>query len=165
MTVRPATLADAAAIADAQIRCWRWAYEGVLQADFLAGLSPEAKTAEWQDRLQQPQGIWVAEAQGVVQGMIVAAPAHWQNMPVSGMVQTFYIAPEAARQGLGKALWNKAADYLRSQGHDGMYVMVMEANHIGRAFYEKIGGTPHAGDFHIAMDGKPQADCCYYWRF
>lgn len=166
ITIRPAVLADAVAIASAQIRCWHWAYRGILRDDFLDGLELAEKSAHWQTLIAENEvAIWVGEVDGRIEGMIVAAPAHWPNMPVSGMVKTFYIAPEAARMGLGSRLWTAAAVYLREQGHNGMYVMVMEANRIGRGFYEKISGTRHPGDFMIAIDGIPQPDCCYYWHF
>ena len=166
MKVRLANVADATGIADAQIRCWRWAYRGILRDDFLDGLAVEGKSADWRAVLEAPEAaVWVGEMEGAVQGMIVAAPAHWADMPVNGMVRTFYIAPEAAGKGLGRRLWAEAQEYLRLCGHDGMYVMVMEANGIGRGFYEKIGGVRHHGDFVIALDGVEQADCCYYWRF
>lgn len=164
--IRPAVMADAAAIADAQIRCWRWAYRGILRDEFLNGLNPEENTRNWQERLADgTQASWVGVVEGNVQGMIVAAAAHWPDMPVNGMVRTFYIAPEATRMGLGRRLWEAASTHLRARGHDGLYVMVMEANRIGRSFYEKSGGIRHLGDFTIALDGVERPDCCYYWRF
>lgn len=164
--VRPAVVADASAIADAQIRCWRWAYRGVLSDEFLDGLSLAEHTRNWQERLADgTQAAWVGIDEGSVQGMIVAAPAHWPDMPVSGMVRTFYIAPEATRMGLGHRLWEAARLHLQQQGHDGLYVMVMEANRIGRNFYEKMQGMRHPGNFTVALDGVDRPDCCYYWRF
>lgn len=164
--VRPATTADAAAIADAQLRCWRWAYRGILRDEFLDGMNLADNTRNWQERLaDNTQASWVGLVGGKVQGMIVAAPAHWPDMPVNGMVRTFYIAPEATRMGLGRQLWNAAHTHLRQQGHDGLYVMVMEANRIGRSFYKKMNGIQHPGNFTIALDGIERPDCCYYWKF
>lgn len=84
-TVRPATPADAAAIAHVQVATWQAAYRTLVAADELAALDERAAAAAWRQRLRHGPGrCWVAvdEADGVVAYIaggptVHAPPGRW----------------------------------------------------------------------------------------
>lgn len=68
MSVRMATVNDAAAIARVHVDSWRTTYAGIVPDDFLAGLSYASREQRWRELLSGVSVAWVAEADGAVVG-------------------------------------------------------------------------------------------------
>lgn len=165
--LREAIKDDAAGITDVQLASWRWAYDGLLPESFLAR-DPEEHATFWRDMLPYAgdKRMWVAEAEvGEIVGIALAGPARFDDREVNGELWTLYTHPTAARGGVGKALWQAAHDWLKTQGHDGFYVMCMQANPIGLGFYRKMGGTVNPKPFVSNFRGVLVDDHSIYWRF
>ena len=57
MTIRMATVADAAQIAAVHVQSWQGAYRGLLPDDFLANLSLERRKTGWESMLSDPANV------------------------------------------------------------------------------------------------------------
>ena len=170
MLIRPATTADANAITDVQIGGWRWAYTGLVPQDFLDSLDMEARAETWRQRIAEgqyngPKYLFVAEEKDKVLGVASIGAARYEDRGQDGELWMLYVHPQAARTGVGKALFDHACDKLRQEGYSGFYVMCMRDNPIGRGFYEKMGGRLHEKLFTIDFAGVTLPDTCYIWRF
>jgi GNAT superfamily N-acetyltransferase len=143
--IRPARIADAAAIGAVHVQTWRTAYEGIVAAAFLSGLSAQARAAEWQRHLTQPPSgliVFVAESDaGDIVGFVAAGPERSGDAAHSGEIYALYVLPSQQRSGIGHSLLQSAARCLARAGMTTMLLWVLEANAQARRFYEKSGGV------------------------
>ena len=142
VTVRRAVPDDAAALGRLHVRAWQWAYDGMLPADYLAGLADQTarREAMWRQiaELRDDQPLWVAERDGRVIGLCNTAPGRDQP-PDTAELLSIYIDPDAVGTGVGAALMNEAVADMRARGYKQAILWVLEANDRGRRFYEKGG--------------------------
>ena len=140
--LRPATAADAAAIAALHTASWRDAYADILEPAFLAGPIEADRLALWDGRLRDPadgQLVQVAETDGAVVGFVCAfrdADAKWGSL-----VDNLHVSPAMRGHGLGEILLRAAASRLAEHGaQGGLHLWVFEANTAALRFYERLGG-------------------------
>jgi GNAT superfamily N-acetyltransferase len=145
-SVREATAADAAGMGWVQAAAWRASYAGVLPADALAALEPEALGEVWRDGLVRPPSgshrVLVALSAGELVGFAAIGPAEGAP-PQVGEIMAFVVAPEAQHAGHGSRLLNAAADRLRQVGFDEVVVWVLAADDARRRF---LGAAGFAAD-------------------
>ena len=103
MTIRDATVADAQAIGEVHVRSWQAAYAGLIPADFLAGLSVQARAASWARLIADGGSVLVAEDDGVIVGFAAYGP---------GRLFALYLLPEQWGRGLGRALHDRVVEEL-----------------------------------------------------
>jgi GNAT superfamily N-acetyltransferase len=132
--VRAAVAVDGPAIAATKWRSWRLAYEGILPAPFLAGLSVYPPAGYWTGRAAVPpsnrHALFVAGAKGTVVGLASVEP---------DQVKVLYVDPLVQRRGVGRALLGAAVDHARDTGASELHLWVAEGNGPARAFYEAAG--------------------------
>lgn len=155
--MRPATAADAPAIAALHVASWRDAYAHILAREFLNGGIEADRLAVWSERLGNPlanQSVDVAcDRAGVLQGFICCyrgADPIWGSL-----IDNLHVRPEARGHRIGERLLRDAADRLAATAPiPGFHLWVFEANVAGRRFYTRLGGrvvesdrsrTPAAG--------------------
>ena len=84
MNVRSAGVEDAAAIAGVHVRTWQTAYEHVFGAERLAGLDLEARTANWERWLREPDAgvrqLVAEDESGRVVGFATCGPE--RDLPI-----------------------------------------------------------------------------------
>ncbi|GGP18477.1 GNAT family N-acetyltransferase [Silvimonas iriomotensis] len=138
--IRPAVLADAPAIAVIHIAAWQAAYKQIVAPGFLATMNLQARTQRWQRNLSRPwPGFLVAlDSDEAVVGWI-GYGADNEVPPDCGAIKGLYIAPAHWGAGHGAALLHAALYALRRQGWRHAGLVVLEANRMARAFYEKHG--------------------------
>lgn len=142
--LRPATPADAAALADVH-------HDAREQAmPWLPRLHPREETRAWfADVVLPSQVVTVAEEDG----RVVALSATRE-----GWLEQLYVAPDAQGRGLGSALLDAA----RRASPAGLRLHVVARNTRARAFYERAGfvlvGT---SDGSSTEEGEP--DATYAW--
>ena len=144
MKVRPARVDDAAAIAETHVRTWQAAYEHVFGAERLAALDLEARTANWQRWLRDPEPRWhvfVAEEEN---GRVVAFATLGEGRERGDEAELYaiYALPEAWGSGAGPALMAAALEALREDGFRAAILWVLEDNPRARRFYEREGWAP-----------------------
>jgi GNAT superfamily N-acetyltransferase len=186
--VRPARLADAAAITAVQVASWRSAYRTMLPAPTLAAMSPRdpGRIARRRELLGGSglNLVAVDTTHGDVVGYAQAGPSRRAG-PAVGELYELYLLDRARRFGLGTELfagfaaWNKARDATGGAsvpmsgrrglpsaavgGSRAMIVWVLEPNHAARRFYEALGGI-RDGRVHSHVGGFPVVEVSYVWR-
>lgn len=141
MTIRRATIEDAAGIADVQSRTWLDAYAGIVEREKLEARIP-GRGERWRRILAAGTPTWVASEGEVVAGIMSAGPSRDEGAAGVGELWMLYVAPAAQGRGIGSALTSCAEDQLRAEGFAAATLWVFEQNAVGRAFYERAGWEP-----------------------
>lgn len=146
ITIRLADQPDARTIAEIHVRAWRWAYRGLMPDELLDGLSIEQRERMWQRNLssERPRNhILVAEQEARVVGFVATGPSQDRDAtPDTGEVYAIYLEPEVVGTGLGRALFSRATEDLRSNGYRAATLWVLDTNERTRRFYEAAGWRP-----------------------
>jgi ribosomal protein S18 acetylase RimI-like enzyme len=157
--IRPATLTDAQDIARIHADSWRSAYRGLLPQHYLDAMSPFTLRVRWERRLrwndsrpaERDADAWVIEREQRVLGFFVLEPVmdDEELAGFAGEVSMLYVDPEHTRQGLGRALLDRAQHLLADREYYWLIIWVLDKNQPARAFYE------HAG---LRLDGAQRQD-------
>ncbi|HWI73690.1 MAG TPA: GNAT family N-acetyltransferase [Baekduia sp.] len=129
--------ADARAIAELEVRAWRWAYVDVVAEEDM--ITVEDRIARW--RTQPVDGAFVAEVEGRVVGVVQVGPDDdpARRPPSAGRIHGLNVEPAAQGAGVGTALYEHACAQLRAAGYAEAVVWVFAANGHARGFYERRG--------------------------
>ncbi|MET8762462.1 GNAT family N-acetyltransferase [Lentzea sp. NPDC004782] len=133
MTIRPAVLSDAAAVASVHVRSWQSAYRGLIPDEVLDNLSVDDRTAMW-ERVIPDGGVWVALDGDDVVGFASAGPS--RDDDASFELCAIYSLPSAWGRGLAEPLARAALG-----DEPDVIVWVLEDNKRARRFYERLGFT------------------------
>ena len=157
--VRPATGADALAIATIHVRSWQAAYRGLLPQSYLDGLDPRESRERWEDILAATRWpstgtLVLVDADSdaeVVTGFANIGPTRDEDDDhlTVGELRTLYLDPGIWRRGGGSLLLWAAQVQLGRAGFTRASAWVLETNARARTFYEhhhwRFDGTskPH----------------------
>jgi len=146
LITRDAVPADAAAIGRIKRDGWRAAYRGMLPDASLDALDADELAIEFEKHIialgldPLPTRLFlVAQAADAVVGYAIAGPYRWDELPGAGEVYALYVDPDHWRGGSGAALMVAAEERLRGLGHVEAALWALEANRVGRGFYEAVG--------------------------
>jgi GNAT superfamily N-acetyltransferase len=162
--VRPADLADAAAITNVHIATWRTAYRGLLPDDFLASLTEAGYEDRWRRTLGETSDrVYVAEnAHGVI-GFASGGRERAGEGGYSGELYAIYVLREAQHHGHGRRLVQAVVGGLREMGLEDMIVWVLRDNATARKFYERLGGV-YVRAQPIAIGSAQLEEVSYGWK-
>jgi GNAT superfamily N-acetyltransferase len=163
MEVRPATPADALAIATIHVRSWQVAYRGLLPQDYLDELDPQKRLGQWETILETTAwpatGTLLLTDATAIAGFAGLGPTRDDDDPASvGELQTLYLDPGHWRRGGGSILLRAVQDQLGRAGFVSAAAWVLETNARARRFYEGHGwrfdGTtkPHDWGTFVVTD-------------
>jgi len=146
-TLRPATVADARAIAEVHVDGWRWGYRGLLPDEVIDGLDVDAREAQWvsgfTDRWQAGDACFLAEDDaGRIVGFVACGPAADEFAPPpagAGEIYAIYVREDVRGTGVGRDLLGAAHRALAANGFTHAVLWVFEANGGARRFYETAG--------------------------
>jgi ribosomal protein S18 acetylase RimI-like enzyme len=165
LTVRTATVADAANIAHVNIQSWRVAYRGQVSDAFLDALSEERSTFGWQERLRQQRGqVFVAEDAERVVGFCDLVPSRDKgvNPHAVAEIAAIYVLPDRWRQEAGRTLCRSALAEAGRRGYYSLTLWVLSSNVAARHFYEAMGfGLDGATKTDRVIDGSPLLEVRY----
>jgi L-amino acid N-acyltransferase YncA len=140
--IRPATPADAAAIARVHIQSWKTTYPGIVPQPYIDALSEEESRQRWLARLDAADiPILVAECEDGIFGFLAGGANRTPIENYDGELYALYLLQTHQRRGAGRALVQRLAQTLRSQGYRSMLVWVLEANP-AVGFYRHLGAIP-----------------------
>jgi GNAT superfamily N-acetyltransferase len=125
--IRPATDADARAIAELEVRAWRWAYVDFVAEEDMPSVAERAEAWAAED------GVFVAEVDGRVVGVVHVG---------GGELKALHVEPAAQGAGLGTSLYDFAREELRKMGHGEAVLWIFDGNGHARGFFERRGWTP-----------------------
>jgi GNAT superfamily N-acetyltransferase len=167
--IRPATVEDAAGIAEVQVATWRTAFRGIVADRTLERMRVDQRTERWREVLDRAGRIaFVAEAGRGTTRRIVGFVDGGANRDVgtpfevySGELRAIYVLESHQRGGTGTRLVRALVDWLLNAGHRSMVVWTLEASPF-RAFYMAHGGSP-VGAREVQIDEAPYASVAYAW--
>jgi ribosomal protein S18 acetylase RimI-like enzyme len=138
--LRPAEIADAAAIARVHVLTWQVAYRGIMPDAFLDALQIADRVALWHESLTSPKPghevlVWLRA--GAVAGFVAFGPGREDS--TRGEVYALYVVSEAWDTGAGRALLEAASARLAATGFASALLWVAAANARARRFYERAG--------------------------
>ncbi len=162
--VAPASPEDAPAIARIHVDAWRAAYDGIVPASFLAGLSVERREATWRASIARgvPEVLVAREAAGVIGWIAFGACRDADAAEKQGEVHAIYLDPSHWAQGVGRLLWQAARERLAAQGFTRASLWVLADNARALRFYRAAGFAPDpSGRQEIERGGKQLAEVRY----
>lgn len=144
MKIRQYEARDSDDVIHLSLRAWAPVFvsiEKAMQPDVYKTLYPDGWRASQQTAVTaaiKEQRVWVAERDDAVVGFVSVVPHHDDKM---GEVHMVAVDPEYQRNGIGKALIDKALDWMRENGLE--VVMVETGGDPGHAparqMYERAG--------------------------
>lgn len=141
LSLRPATLDDAALIASIHSTSWQATYRGLLPDAFLDGEVTCERAAYWEARLGAPGSerrmVLIAELGGTPVGFMCVERQPESTWGV--LLDNLHALPGYQGIGTGKLLMRAARDWARAQGETQLYLYVLEGNAPAIGFYERQG--------------------------
>jgi len=131
MTVRPAVVADAPAVASVHVQTWQAAYRGLVPDSVLDELSVEARTSMWERGIPRG-GVWVGLVDSAVAGFAAVGPSREPDAAFE--LFAIYVLPSAWGTGLGYELARAALG-----DQQDVVLWVFDENPRARRFYERLG--------------------------
>jgi GNAT superfamily N-acetyltransferase len=128
--------ADARAIAELEVRAWRWAYVDVVADEDM--ITVDDRVARWSGR--PADGASVAEIDGRVVGVVQVGPD--PDDAAVGRIRGLNVEPAAQGAGVGTALYEHACAELRAAGYAEAVLWVFDGNGHARGFFERRGWVP-----------------------
>ncbi|MGU3329002.1 N-acetyltransferase family protein [Methylobacterium mesophilicum] len=169
VTVRPAVLDDAQAIAAIHVAAWRETYAGLLPAGMIAAQTVERRFAMWTRILGDPASgtaVEVAEEGAGLVGFGSCGAQRSAELAADGFggeVGAVYVLRSAQRRGTGTALMAALAARLNQAGHRAASLWVLSENLSARRFYERLGGVAVGARKEHREDGS-LVEVAYGWR-
>lgn len=132
--LRIATAQDLEAICKLQCASWRHAYRGMVPERFLTQDLDAVLGARWAALPGPGWTVLTAWASTRLVGFVAVDPARGGG----AYVDNLHVAPDAHRQGVGRALMAQAA--MHHVAAPKLWLTVIEANSPARGFYRRMGG-------------------------
>jgi len=163
VSVRPASPADAAAIARVQRLTWQTAYRELLPAAVLDGWDDAEVTATWRTAIASPPSpghtVLVAVDAGAVVGFAATAPAEEGRE-----LTVLLVEPRWGRRGHGSRLLAAVADLARAAGISVLTTWLPEQDTVMSRFLEAAGWAP-AGPVQLLQSGDDAVrQLCWHTR-
>jgi ribosomal protein S18 acetylase RimI-like enzyme len=167
MIVAPADLDDAASIATIHIRSWQAAYVNILDSEFLRGLSISDRIQRWRATLKKSESrTLVATVDDQVLGFVNYGDYRDEGASSEdGEIWALYADPKVWRQGVGRALAQRAIQELRELGKLQTSLWVFSQNRQGINFYQSLGFMRLAGsEKTFELGGRQVEEVCMRLR-
>ena len=165
MTLREATVADAAGIAFVHVESWRTTYPGIMPQEHLDALSVAERTEVWQGILQNSIGgscTFVAQAEnGGIVGFVHGGKERSGDPDYAAEIQTLYLLKSQQGRGQGRQLMVAAVRHLRENGFPTLMLWTHVRNP-ARGFYEALGGAAVRSTQRV-IKGVTYDDVGYGW--
>ena len=158
--IRPATVADADAIAALHAASWRSAYRGIFKEGTLGPSLDGERRAHWRGKL----GAMIPTDTVLIAGDVGFIAVWAQGDPGFGAyIDNLHVRPERRSGGLGRRLLGEAMRRVSKRGERGAYLWVFDDNVRAIDFYRRLGGEIIEGGFD-EIDGAQVAHSRIAWR-
>lgn len=137
--LRPATRADAPALADVFVAAWHSGYRTVVPDDVIDGLDRAELTATFGQRVDTPDRHTVVAVDDASRPVGFAGYGPDAEHPGDGYLASLYVHPAAGGRGLGNRLLRYALDEM--PGGD-VRLWVFAGNAVATRLYERAGFRP-----------------------
>jgi GNAT superfamily N-acetyltransferase len=166
VSVRPATLLDAEAIAKVHVDSWRRTFRGIVPDEFLAQLSYAQRQQLWYQTLTEHGSrtvvdIAVDESDQVVG--FASGGAERRGDPIyTAELYAIYLLAAHQGYGIGRHLVISVVNRLMRDGLTAVLVWGLAENP-SRRFYERLGGRP-VYEKTVMTGGVPLLEIGYGWQ-
>ena len=141
LTIRPATLADAADLGIIHYQSWLQTYTGLIDQNFLNQLS--AQRSQQRFEVEGCKQFLIALVDGSPAGFCRYCKSRDPDAnSLTGEIQAIYLLKEYQQQGIGRALMLYAFDELKKLGMNKVTLWALESNTTAHCFYIKMGFIP-----------------------
>jgi ribosomal protein S18 acetylase RimI-like enzyme len=160
MPIRPATVADADAVAALHAASWRSAYRGMLKDDTLGPALDGERRAHWRRKLAAmapADAVLIVDGQGFIAAWAKGDPGF------GAYIDNLHVHPERRSAGLGRRLLGAAMRRVADRGEARAYLWVFDGNTRAIDFYRRLGGeiVDHGFD---EIDGLQVAQSRIAWQ-
>lgn len=170
VTIRVATIDDAAAIGRIHVAAWRETYDGLLPRAVLEGQSDARRAQLWERVMRAPArhgttGVFVAETGHGIAGFGSCGrqrAAALRSRGHDGEISTLYVLRAFQRRRIGSDLMRTMAAALLDDGIRAMSLWVLRENEGARYFYKRLGGTL-AGVREEMLGPTVLSEVAYHW--
>lgn len=161
LTIRPATAADAPAIARIHVASWREAYAGIVPTAYLAGLDVDAREQWWVELLDRPAGrTLVAVLDQRTVGFAHLGPASDEDAePGDLQLYSIYLDPETWGRGVARDLLRAVLDDVPEGA--AVTLWVLADNERARRFYRRHAFEPDGVEKIDEIGGAPLTEVRY----
>ncbi|MEZ5815386.1 MAG: GNAT family N-acetyltransferase [Alphaproteobacteria bacterium] len=170
-TIRKAHPDDFHDIAKIHVLGWQAAYADIVDNEYLQTLSVEQRAQNWKRYLRDDTNrIYLAiNEQNQPVGFSSCGTTQTfpknvrpEDFPYKGGLLALYLLPEYYRQGIGTALFTRAAQGLKKLGHNAMCTWSLEENIRAQAFYKSMGGR-EIDEEMITIGPGTFREICFGW--
>ncbi|MEM9565629.1 MAG: GNAT family N-acetyltransferase [Actinomycetota bacterium] len=151
VTLRPATVADAEAVAAIYVSSWNAGF-----GHLLGDREPSGDDVDrWRNDLASTTTAWtVAESAGVIAGFIGVGPSRDPVDVELGEIDTIAVSPSMWRRGIGRALMTRGIEQVRARWPRAI-LWTPDGYERGHAFYRAMGwhrlGSTRASGTQVAF--------------
>ena len=166
LVLRPATVADAPAIAQVRVESWRITYRGLIPDAYLDGMQVDASTALWERVLSAnaaAASVFVVTHDDAPVGFAAGNRLPEPKFELDAELSAVYLKRDYQRAGLGHRLVGAVVEAQRAQGATGMIVWTIAGNKPARAFYEQLDAELLI-EQPFQWDGMDLVEAGYGWR-
>jgi len=147
-TIRHASVADVAELAQVHVACWHESYDGLVPAATLAAFTVERGKAVWGRILAEPAAFnaavtYVVEIDHRLVGFGSCCAQRSPELATRGFageVSSIYLLRAVQGRGQGASLLHALAADLLGRGFAAASLWVLRDNARARGFYERCGG-------------------------
>ncbi len=167
-TIRPATIDDAATLAELGRVTFVEAFGHLYTPEDLQAFIDESHSvAAYARALANPDyALWLAEQEGVAVGYAQAGPCglpHAEAQPVDGELKRLYLLRAAQNRGVGVAMLQVALAWLERDGPRKLWISVWSENEGAQRFYGRHG-FEHAGEYEFIVGEQRDREFMYRRR-
>ncbi len=166
LTIRPAEIDDAPAIARVHVDTWRSSYGGIIPQAYLDSMTVQNRTFVWVRLLERAGPAFTTlvsedHDQRVI-GFVAGGPLRHRDKRYQAEISSLYVLGSHQRESHGRRLFMAASNRLAQSGFKGLFVWVL-ADNPAKTFYEKVGGEVVAETVRD-FAGKPLKEIGYGWK-
>lgn len=163
--IRKASYDDSNGIANVHVESWIETYVGIVPDSYLSTLSKPKRQAMWESIISDKQArkyTFVAIVDGEIVGFVNGGESREKHHGYEGELCAIYLLKKFQKMGIGKALFNKFVNSLKTDGIQDMYLWVLRDN-LTVKFYQKMGGQKGV-EKADEVGGKILIEDLYYWN-
>jgi len=163
VTIRQATVEDAAIISFIGVTSWQAAYRGIVPDSYLDSLSVEQRKKHLAKNLSVSDNHFaIAQIDDQDAGMICFYPSQNEKVTESTWeVEALYILPQYWNKGIGHTLMRYAFECMKDQKITFCELWVLAENTRARKFYKCLGFTYTGIEKNISIGSRDLIEVCY----
>ena len=139
ITIRKARQEDLERVSEIYVRSWQDTYPGIIDQDYLDGMTPEHCQKHLGDYIADPDKELFVAVDASDYPLGILACNLYTEMKTCGMVDILHIDKPYKGMGLGTELVKECAKYMRANGRNSLAVDVVVGNDKAIGFYKHTG--------------------------